>query len=227
MKNTNDSPYPKFTDSSPIAPKTNNNAAIISLLNSAPAAMTNSSVMSSTAAANPSPDGTLIVQQQPAQHQQSQNNIQGTVRKINVQNVLNSAQLVNLHAVACPQTGPQQLSVRVTMSALANQLSSPPAVMSSSPIHPQTYNFAQMKPSSQQHTQQIILSTSPAATTNNRLLSQQSLRRGGGESVAIPSPGSDSNASSASSSNMGSSFAIGPGGFSTFLATSPTASILR
>lgn len=106
------------------------------------------------------------------------------------------------------------------MSALASQLASPPAMMSSSPINPSNYNFAQLKPqqSTNQPPQQILMnnnnssnsnsSNSNSGTTSNRLIGQQTVIRR--DSLAAPSPGSDSNASNASSTNLGSSF---PGEF--------------
>lgn len=138
------------------------------------------------------------------------------------------------NAQHCAQTllspdaqGNQQLSVRVTMSALASQLASPPAMMSAA-INPQNYNFAQLKQTTQtqqqqqpQQQQQIILSGNVATTTNR----YQSVRR---DSMAAPSPGSDSNASNASSSNLGcsNSFTINPGFPFLGPATSPTTSVI-
>lgn len=124
----------------------------------------------------------------------------------------------------------QQFTVRVTMSnmsALANQLSSPPAIMSSSTINPQTYNFAQLKPMTQQQPQQIIITNNSVGNAANRIITQANIRR---ESLPVPSPGSDSNASNASSSNKltndhTSTYTIGHN-FNTFIATSPSASIL-
>lgn len=186
-----------------------------------------------------------------------QNILQGTVRKINVNNMitvfpqtdtdftynnsnkqqtqpqhrprLNQVQIEN-HETKKSRADFRNLRaqsphlVSVTMSALANQLSSPPAVMSSSTINPQTYNFAQLKPGTQQP-QQIIITNNSVGNTANRLIAQANVRR---ESLPVPSPGSDSNASNASSTNMGSNastFSIGHN-FNTFIATSPTGSIL-
>lgn len=108
--------------------------------------------------------------------------------------------------------------------------------MSSSPINPSNYNFAQLKPqSTNQPQQQIILNnnissnnnnsnsnSNNSGTTSNRLIGQQTtiIRR---DSLAAPSPGSDSNASNASSTNLGSSF---PGFPFIGSATSPTTSII-
>lgn len=203
------------------------------------------------------PKPTILNSQQAAALQQ--NILQGTVRKINVQNVLNSAlvgiqtqsaaqaqqQMQSKQHIKPAQQSPQQLqaqsqqiqtalvttagttqpiNVRVTMSALANQLSSPPAMMSSSPINPQNFNFTQLKTVGQQHPQQIILSGTPVVTTPNRLINQSALRRD--SIMPVPSPGSDSNTSSTSSTMSNTnSYAINTG-FNTFIATSPTASIL-
>lgn len=181
---------------------------------------------------------------------QSTNQLQGTVagsqnRLLNQTNLIavnansvlgTAAQMVGIQSPAtqhCAQTllspdaqGNQQLSVRVTMSALASQLASPPAMMSSA-INPQNYNFAQLKQTtqtqqqSQQQQQQIILSGN-VGTTSNRYTS---VRR---DAMAAPSPGSDSNASNASSSNLGcnNSFTINPGFPFLGPATSPTTSVI-
>lgn len=190
---------------------------------------------------------------------QSTNQMQATVAAGGQNRLLNQTNLIAVNANAvlgttgqmvgiqtpntqhCAQTllspdaqGNQQLSVRVTMSALASQLASPPAMMSSS-INPQNYNFAQLKQTTQtqqqqqqqsqqqqqQPQQQIILSGNVATTTNR----YQSVRR---DSMAAPSPGSDSNASNASSSNLGcnNSFTINPGFPFLGPATSPTTSVI-
>ena len=184
----------------------------------------------------------ISIQQQP-QHQQA-----GTSRIINptnlitvsaVGNVLNQGQYsiqtqpqqqqhTNILTQDMSQTQQQQpINVRVTMSALASQLASPPALMSNASIQPQNFNFAQtsvinhnnnnnnnnnIAMKQQQQQQQVILNT-----TNARLLNQttQSIRR---DSMAAPSPGSDSNASNTSSSNI--SFSVP--GLNALLATSPT-----
>lgn len=182
---------------------------------------------------------------------QSANQLQATAAAAGQNRLLNQTNLIAVNANAvlgtagqmvgiqapttqhCAQTllspdaqGNQQLSVRVTMSALASQLASPPAMMSSS-INPQNYNFAQLKQTtqtqqqSQQQQQQIILSGNVATTTNR----YQNIRR---DSMAAPSPGSDSNASNASSSNLGcnNSFTINPGFPFLGPATSPTTSVI-
>lgn len=172
---------------------------------------------------------------------QSTNQLQGTVaggqnRLLNQTNLIavNAGQIVGIQSPTtqhCAQTllspdaqGNQQLSVRVTMSALASQLASPPAMMSST-INPQNYNFAQLKQTTQtqqqQPQQQHILSGNVATTTNR----YQSVRR---DSMTAPSPGSDSNTSNASSSNLGcnNSFTINPGFPFLGPATSPTTSVI-
>lgn len=113
----------------------------------------------------------------------------------------------------------QQQFTRVTMSALATQLSSPPAIMSNSGLN-QTFTLKTV------NQQPVLIASSgaqaAAATpnaTNNRLLSQNSVRP-----EAMSSPGSDSNASSASSTNLSIS-AVGLA-FNSYVATSPTASII-
>lgn len=114
----------------------------------------------------------------------------------------------------------QQTNARVTMSALASQLASPPALMSNTTINPSNFNFAQLKsPQSQQQQQQQANAGQPQQqiliNNNNKI------RR---DSLAAPSPGSDSNASSASSSNLGN-FTITPG-FPLIGSASPTTSII-
>lgn len=93
-------------------------------------------------------------------------------------------------------------NARVTMSALASQLASPPALMSNSTINPSTFNFAQLKPQTQQITnqpqQQNLLNNinsnsdnsnnSNSGITSNRLIGQQTIISR--DSLAIPSPGS-------------------------------------
>lgn len=94
------------------------------------------------------------------------------------------------------------VGTNVINSALANQLASPPpALMSSANINPQSFNFAQSSILSNNNNnnntvkQQVILSSS-----NARLLNQaQAIRR---DSMTAPSPGSDSNTSNASASNV-------------------------
>lgn len=110
-----------------------------------------------------------------------------------------------------------QPNVRVTMSALASQLASPPALMSNSPINPSNFNFAQIK--SQQVTAQ-----SPQHQQQQQILinNNNKIRR---DSLAAPSPGSDSNASSASSTNLGNFQSITPG-FPFIGSASPTTSII-
>lgn len=107
-----------------------------------------------------------------------------------------------------------QQNVRVTMSALASQLASPPALMSSSSINPSNFNFAQLK---SQQVQQVSNQPPQQLLMNNN----SKIRR---DSLAAPSPGSDSNASSASSSNLGN-FSITPG-FPFIGSASPTTSII-
>lgn len=102
------------------------------------------------------------------------------------------------------------------MSALASQLASPPALMSNSTINPSNFNFAQLK--SPQNQQQPNAGQSPQHILINN---NSKIRR---DSLAAPSPGSDSNASSASSSNLGN-FTITPG-FQLIGSASPTTSII-
>lgn len=186
-----------------------------------------------------------LLQQHQTQNQSSHHHILNqptTNRVINsgnliavsaVGNVLNQAQLVGIQSQSGIQHKniitthdlsqnhhQQQLNVRVTMSALASQLSSPPALMSSATIHPQNLNFAQTTIINNNNSnsnnsngikqQQIILSS-----TNTRIISQSSTNRR--ESMTVPSPGSDSNASNTSLSNLGFSMP----GLNTLLATSP------
>lgn len=192
---------------------------------------------------------TEVLQQH--QQQQQQQLQAGTSRVLNskniiavssaVGNIINQSQLVGIqtqggmHSIITQQDVQQQhqqqqqqhqlhqqLNVRVTMSALASQLASPPALMSNATIQPQNFNFAQStsvintNKQPQQQQQQVILNSS-----NTRILGQQTqaIRR---DSMTAPSPGSDSNASTASSSNIGFSMP----GMSALLATSPTASSL-
>lgn len=152
--------------------------------------------------------------------------IQGhTTPTLIAQDVLQATNQPNVQQIN--SQGNQQLSVRVTMSALASQLSSPPAMMSSSSINPQNFNFAQIKSTSQSahpnQNQSIILNSNSASSTpSNRMLGHQAVRR---DSLAAPSPGSDSNASNASSTNL-SSFSMNPGFPFLGPSTSPTASII-
>lgn len=114
----------------------------------------------------------------------------------------------------------QQTNARVTMSALASQLASPPALMSSSTINPSNFNFAQLK--SPQSQQQPSQQGNVGQPQQQILINNNSkIRR---DSLAAPSPGSDSNASSASSSNLGN-FTIAPG-FPHIGSASPTTSII-
>lgn len=114
----------------------------------------------------------------------------------------------------------QQYAARATISALATQLSSPPAMMSGTGIG-QTFTLKNVN-------QPIFISSACTSAaipvninTNNRLLSQTSSRP---EAMTVPSPGSDSNASSTSSTNL-SIGAVGQA-FNQYVATSPTASII-
>lgn len=94
--------------------------------------------------------------------------------------------------------------VSVGTNLIASQLASPPALMSSANLNPQSFNFAQSSILSNNNNnnnnnntvkQQVILSSS-----NARLLNQaQAIRR---DSMTAPSPGSDSNTSNASTSNV-------------------------
>ncbi|XP_055319761.1 transcription factor SPT20 homolog isoform X2 [Sitodiplosis mosellana] len=179
--------------------KSNSNAAIISLLNSAPAAMTSSAVVNTLNTPSNSPV-TIPIQRLIATH--TTNNTDN----------LQQSQQAQTQTVLLNQD--QQANVRVTMSALASQLASPPALMSSSPINPSTFNFAQLK---SHQVQQVSAQPQQQLLMNNN----NKIRR---DSLAAPSPGSDSNASSASSSNLGN-FSITPG-FPFIGSASPTTSII-
>lgn len=115
----------------------------------------------------------------------------------------------------------QQTNARVTMSALASQLASPPALMSSSTINPSNFNFAQLKSPQSQQQQQQQLNAGQSQQQQILINNNSKIRR---DSLAAPSPGSDSNASSASSSNLGN-FTITPG-FPLIGSASPTTSII-
>lgn len=123
------------------------------------------------------------------------------------------------------QQDQQQTNARVAMSALASQLASPPALMSNTTINPSNFNFAQLKsPQGQQQQQQQQQSQQAnAGQPQQQILinNNSKIRR---DSLAAPSPGSDSNASSASSSNLGN-FTITPG-FPLIGSASPTTSII-
>lgn len=116
----------------------------------------------------------------------------------------------------------QQTNARVSMSALASQLASPPALMSSTTINPSNFNFAQLKsPQGQQQQQQPQQANAGQPQQQILINNNSKIRR---DSLAAPSPGSDSNASSASSSNLGN-FTITPG-FPLIGSASPTTSII-
>lgn len=193
-------------------------------------------------------------QQMQLQHQQQQQQTSRILNQNNliainaVGNIINTSQLGsnnngnnNTVHVTSQEMGQQhqqqQLNVRVTMSALASQLASPPALMSNAVIQPQSFTFAQQQSGqSSGHStlkqqlqlnsgvpQQILLN---AAATRNLLSQQQQqqqqaqvLRR---DSMTAPSPGSDSNASTASSTT---NIAFSMPGLNALLATSPTTSI--
>ncbi|KAJ6648909.1 Transcription factor SPT20 like [Pseudolycoriella hygida] len=211
------------------AQKSSNNAAIISLLNSAPAAMTSSPVVNSTLTASNAvptsvPSENLVNQKQSQtamHHAITQSILAGNVRKMmpqKQQNRIHSTNLVSVgtNVINSPQINigiqqqhqqmqqsSDQQNVRVTMSALASQLASPPALMSSANINTQNFNFAQSSIISNNNNnnnnntvkQQVILSSS-----NARLLNQaQAIRR---DSMTAPSPGSDSNTSNTSGTNV-------------------------
>lgn len=140
------------------------------------------------------------------QQQQQQNRIIHPTNLVSVGTNINSShQLIGIQQQQIQQsndvTQQQQLNVRVTMSALASQLASP--LMSSANINPQNFNFAQSSILSNNNNnnntvkQQVILSSS-----NARLLTSnqaQAIRR---DSMTAPSPGSDSNTSNTSASNV-------------------------
>lgn len=121
----------------------------------------------------------------------------------------------NLLSVQAPQTisiqtNPQNeivnsSNVRVTMSALASQLASPPAQMSNSPLQPQTYGFtiasANSTGANLKSPPQTVLINNTGSPINVRS-QQQTNRR---DSIPIPSPGSaDSN-----NSNSNMNFPLG------------------
>lgn len=115
----------------------------------------------------------------------------------------------------------QQTNARVSMSALASQLASPPALMSSTTINPSNFNFAQLKSPQGQQQQQPQQANAGQPQQQILINNNSKIRR---DSLAAPSPGSDSNASSASSSNLGN-FTITPG-FPLIGSASPTTSII-
>lgn len=157
------------------------------------------------------------------QKQQQQNRIIHPTNLVSV-GTINSSQLIGIQQQQIQQSNDvnsmtqqqQQLNVRVTMSALASQLASPPALMSSANINPQNFNFAQSSILSNNNNnntvkQQVILSSS-----NARLLNQaQAIRR---DSMTAPSPGSDSNTSNTSASNVSYQMSS----LNALLATSPS-----
>lgn len=179
-------------------------------------------------------------QQMQQQHQTSRIHNQNSVIAVNAAgNIINTSQLGNhnnntgnnatVH-LTNQDVNQQQLNVRVTMSALASQLASPPALMSNAIIQTQSLNFGAQQQTAQSSLkqqlqlnagavpQQIMLN---AAATRSLLSQQQTqsqiLRR---DSMTAPSPGSDSNASNASSTSM----AFSMPGLNALLATSPTTS---
>lgn len=215
-----------------------NNAAIISLLNSGPAPMTSSAVATPGCSLTlTSPQENVVKRtDQAILHQQPT-----TVRKAVLQSashpgqqpqhltanrILNHTNLIavspmNVNSVQQmigvsnnqQSTGDVPQTVRVTMSALATQLASPPAIISTSNLQ-QNFQFSQgqtqtativgstlSNPNSCNKTQQqqLILNSTNAARILNQANAQQ-LRQG------IASPSSDiSNASSnnSSSGNIG------------------------
>lgn len=216
------------------ASQKSNNAAIISLLNSGPAPMTSSAVAAPGCSLTlTSPQENVVKRTDQSILHQQPNAVRKAVlqtashsgqqpQHLTANRILNHTNLIavspmNVNSVqqmigvsnSQQSTGDVPQTVRVTMSALATQLASPPAIISTSNLQ-QNFQFSQgqtqtivgstlTNSNSGNKPQQLILNSTNATRIINQANAQQ-LRQG------IASPSSDiSNASSnnSSSGNIG------------------------